>query len=158
MKKVIWISGFALVFLILAVITSVYTLNQAKDAIAQIQTVSLSEDSKSQIDNASEKYFDLESGFGASILFGDKVDEYVDFDKLEMAQEEYVSKDIMEILELEKAGTVSEEEISNRLSALNETIATYYSEDSYETIDNFDEIEVLSEIYLGTKLSESEDA
>lgn len=158
MKKVIWISGLAVVFLILAIITSVYTLNQAREAIEQIDTVTLSEESKEQIDTATQKYYDLNSGLGASILFKDKVNTYVDYLKLEEAQEDYISQDIISIIEAEKNSTASEAEISERLNSLNETIATYYTEDEYDLIENFDEIEVLSEIYLGTKLSDSENS
>lgn len=149
MKKVIWLSSAVLIFLILAIVTSTYSLNQAKEAIENIGVVTLDDQSLEEIDLATEKYTDLASGYGASILFSDKVNEYVNYDKLASAQNEYLSLALDELVETYNKSPQDyiDEDIASELAEIREIITAYYPDENYENIDQYDEFVKLEKLY-----------
>lgn len=149
MKKVIWLGSAAIIFLILAIITSTYSLNIAKDAIESIGTVSLSQESQDQIDLATEKYTNLSSGYGASILFKDKVNEYVNYDRLANAQSQYISLLVGETIKIYKDSPEDylQEDIAEDLQEVREIIDAYYPDENFENIDQYNDFVKLEKLY-----------
>lgn len=146
MRKILWISGFGIVFLILSIITSVYSLNQAKASIEAIGQVSLSDSSLDQIETATQNYANLSSGIGASILFSDAVDNYVDYEKLSNAQDDYITLKITEIAEA--TSILTEDDLIDQIVLIRDKITDFYPEEDYDGINNYLEFEALEQEYI----------
>lgn len=149
MKKVIIVSSAAIIFLILAIVTSTYSLNIAKSAIDDIGTISLSDDSLEKIDFATEKYANLASGYGASIYLIDYINDYVDYEKLLKAQSEYTYLAIGEVITNYETSPEEyvDEYIEDDLQEVRNIIDAYYPDKNYSNIDNYEDFVKLEKLY-----------
>lgn len=141
MKKLISVLAAAVVvFAVLSVSTSWYSLDKAKSAISQIGTVSLNSESKNEIDQATTYYDSLSVGIGASTYFHDQINEYVDYPKLQKAQSEYATAAIEHAVTLSQEPDSFDEALNDSIAQAREVMDTYFPNKDYSTVENYQQL------------------
>ena len=129
------VAAIAALALILVVITSTITFNNAKQAISNIGVVSYSEKSKEKIDDAQLKFDQFQSTLGASTTFK-VVNQNVGEENLQKAKTSYAEAAIRDVNNKYIAGA-SEDEVKAELQTIRTTIDAYFANKDYSSISNY---------------------
>lgn len=140
LKATIVFASLAIVFLILSIVASVYSVNRTVGAIDSIGTVEYTAESKKKIDLAQSYYDSLDANLGLA----DKIE---NADKLLEAKKEYVRLGIKKAYLADKNGE-AEETVKAYVQDARKTFEEYCSTGECTSISNYRDLLDLEEKYI----------
>ena len=145
-KLVILLSGLSVLFLVLAVVSSVWSVNTAIAAIDEIGAVEYSQEVRAQIDSANERYQSLDRNLGLQSWVTNS-------SRLLAAKSEFARLAIKEAYLALENGEPEEKVLSLAGDAWS-ILEAYFTEDEYGLVSNYADLEAVTE-HAGASDAES---
>ena len=130
---IILLSVLSVIFLALAVISSVWKVQDTAAAIDRIEAVAYNPEVRAQIDSANEKYESLDAALHLQSAVTNR-------DRLTDAKREYASLAIAEVSLAVEHGE-PDEVILSRIDDAQNILSAYFTEDEYASVPNYADLQ-----------------